>query len=498
MTRDFLIGVLTTETASQSAAGIFFCVAFWLVQREAEYLVFSALVWSIALMTASMALGFGGVITDWRISTMISHGAAILAVALHVHFVLLIVRPRACRRLILSAYAIAGFYLLVLLSGRWWSNAALAPELARRVAGVDVEPLFGIPSLVGKTFYFVAMMEVIATLVALIRSDARRERHGIVLIVGILLAVAATMNDGFVVLGYLHSHLLVSHLFLGYTFAVALSLLFRYQLATAGLADAALTLRVRTEELRRSHADIRQMQHELVSKKQLAAVGELAAAIAHEVRNPLAIIMNAVAGLRRKSVEENDRRTLLGIVDEETARLNRLVTDLLRFARPVTIRTSAVSVPELIRRAKDKVDENHEVVVEPFEIDPLPTIRADANLLRHAFDNIVANAFQATPNGGTVRVRVTATEIDALPFLCIDVIDDGQGMDGQTLQRAVDPFFTTRPSGTGLGLPIVRRIMEAHGGRLDIESTSGKGTKVSLLLPLYEGALPVGEAEVQA
>ena len=124
-------------------------------------------------------------------------------------------------------------------------------------------------------------------------------------------------------------------------------MLLRYRVGKDKLEEAARSLREKTEELRHSYAELRLVQNELVSKKQLAAVGELAAAIAHEVRNPLAVIVNAVAGLRRSAVRDEDRTMLLRIVDEEAARLNRLVTDLLRFARPVSVKRSPVSLLEL-------------------------------------------------------------------------------------------------------------------------------------------------------
>jgi signal transduction histidine kinase len=223
----------------------------------------------------------------------------------------------------------------------------------------------------------------------------------------------------------------------------------------------------------------------------LAAVGELAAAIAHEVRNPLAIIVNAVAGLRRTSLQEQDRHTLLGIVDEETARLNRLVTDLLRFARPVSIRRSTVSLAELVRRAESSRGSEHRFEITIPNDPTLGTVQADANLLRLVFDNLVANACQSMPEGGTVQILVGEDLLNDERCIKIEVIDHGHGMDESVLSRAVDPFFTTRPSGTGLGLPIVHRIVAAHGGELHMDSEPQRGTTVRLLLPI----LPETESE---
>ncbi|HEY5955193.1 MAG TPA: ATP-binding protein [Polyangiaceae bacterium] len=241
-------------------------------------------------------------------------------------------------------------------------------------------------------------------------------------------------------------------------------------------------------ELMITQAALERVQSELGTKSQLAVVGELAAAIAHEVRNPLAIIMNAAAGLRRPTLGSEDRTTLLSILDEETARLNRLVTDLLRFARPVIIKRSAVSITELARRAEGRLEDKHRLSISVPDEPQLRYVQADANLLRLVFDNLVSNAFQAMPDGGVVRIVVSEHAQNTGKFVRIDIVDDGHGMDEQVLARATDPFYTTRPSGTGLGLPIVQRIVEAHGGRIEISSTPGHGTRVSLYLPTTSSA----------
>jgi len=313
---------------------------------------------------------------------------------------------------------------------------------------------------------------------------------------GVLVVTIAAANDVAVMMRWANSPFLLPHSFSMYGFFVGLSLLMRYRNLVIGYASTESSLSQRTEELRKSNADLAQVQRELSSKKQLAAVGELAAAIAHEVRNPLAIIVNAVAGLRRASLQEQDRHTLLGIVDEETARLNRLVTDLLRFARPVSIRRSTVALAELVRRAEVGRGSEHR-----FEItipsDPnIKTVQADANLLRLVFDNLVANACQSMPEGGTVRILVGEGRLNDERCIKIEVIDQGHGMDESVLSRAVDPFFTTRPSGTGLGLPIVHRIVAAHGGKLQMDSEPQRGTTVRLLLPIVPSEIASDPDEV--
>jgi signal transduction histidine kinase len=276
---------------------------------------------------------------------------------------------------------------------------------------------------------------------------------------------------------------LLSHVGLPWTLTLAAVALVRWERLLAQGQEVAAELARSREVLSANNASLERMQGELGSKKQLAAVGELAAAIAHEVRNPLAIIMNAAAGLRRPTLQTEDRNTLLGILDEETARLNRLVTDLLRYARPVVIKRSSVSISELAKRVEGRLDDHHVLAVCIPEDPLLRVVQADANLLRLVFDNLVANAFQAMPDGGTVHINVTEQGLGEAQFVRLEIVDHGHGMDEQVLERATDPFYTTRPSGTGLGLPIVQRIVEAHGGRIEIESAIGQGTKVIMFLP---------------
>ena len=254
-------------------------------------------------------------------------------------------------------------------------------------------------------------------------------------------------------------------------------------------------LRTRTRELRRSYEDLRAAQEELVKKEQLAVVGELAAVIAHEVRNPLAIIANAVSGLRKQGISRGDHDTLLGILDEETSRLNRLVSDLLRYARPVNVQRSQIALADLLERARGLAMTGSAGIRSSLELMcHEPRVWGDANLLRQVFDNLIDNAVQAMGPAGSLTIRARPVTEEGIDGIAVDIIDTGEGMDTQVRSRARDPFFTTRPSGTGLGLAIVDRIVEAHGGRLGIESRSGEGTTVTVFLPHGSASEPPARA----
>jgi len=262
-----------------------------------------------------------------------------------------------------------------------------------------------------------------------------------------------------------------------------MTLLSRFAALRRQLEARAAELKTRARVLSRAYEELRAAQDVIVRKEQLAAVGELSAVIAHEVRNPLAIISNAVATLRRRDVAAADRETLLQILDEESSRLNRIVSDLLRFARPITIDPQPVPLRELAERALALAQGKPAITVELRESEPVGRVMGDASLLRQVFDNLVSNAVQAMPEGGALLISLAQAELEGARGVEVEVKDSGEGMDTQIRQRALDPFFTTRPSGTGLGLAIVARIIDAHGGRLTIESEPGVGTTMRVFLP---------------
>jgi signal transduction histidine kinase len=254
-------------------------------------------------------------------------------------------------------------------------------------------------------------------------------------------------------------------------------------------------LELRTKQLKRkerallrSYEELRTAQSELVRKEQLAAVGELSAVIAHEVRNPIAIMSNAISTLRREGLGAEDRETLLAILEEEALRLNRLVGDLLRYAKPVNVQRQLVSLTELIGRALTTVRTHPRITVEVIEETPVDKIWGDANLLRGVIENLVNNAVQAMSDTGVLTVRLCPAQLGSERGVEVQIEDTGEGMDTTVRSRAMDPFFTTRATGTGLGLAIVARIIDAHGGHIKIRSAAEVGTIVYMRLPVASEA----------
>lgn len=234
--------------------------------------------------------------------------------------------------------------------------------------------------------------------------------------------------------------------------------------------------------LARAQEQLEAAQADLMKKERLATLGELAAVLAHEVRNPLAVIFNALATLKRTSEPDEQGRLMLDVIHEESERLDRMVSALLDLARPSATRLSPTPVLELVRSSIDAARNVAEPVSEVRLLvpQPLPLARLDEQQVHQALVNLVSNAVQATGRSGPVQVRVTVE--DAL--LRVDVIDDGDGVPMELRERVFAPFFTGRARGTGLGLAVVRRVVEAHHGSITIETTPGGGATFVLRLPL--------------
>lgn len=236
----------------------------------------------------------------------------------------------------------------------------------------------------------------------------------------------------------------------------------------------------------RHHARVRALERALTRQERLAALGHLAAGVAHEVRNPLNAIGMGIQRLQGEfsPVEGAEAfRHLCTVIRGEVARLNAIVQDFLQLARLPALQREPIAVATLLREvaALMKAEAQAHAVHLTLQVpEGLPTLIADPQQLKQALINLLLNAIQATPPGGAVQVTAAAEA----EVLRIAVIDAGSGIAPDMLERIFDPYFTTKPQGTGLGLPIALRIIEAHGGTLDVTSTLGRGTTVEVCLPV--------------
>jgi signal transduction histidine kinase len=248
------------------------------------------------------------------------------------------------------------------------------------------------------------------------------------------------------------------------------------------------------ESLWMSYAELAAARAEMVKRERFAALGELAAIVAHEVRNPLGSIVNAVTSLRRLLKVEGDSAMLLNVLSEESDHLNRMVGDLLDFTRPRDLilqpEDMGKVLMEALEAARVQGGPEAKAVSLDVEVEPnLPPMHMDRRQIRQALLNVAVNALQAMPQGGTVRVRCRRELHGSRDRVRIDISDQGMGIPTELLHRVFEPFFTTKAQGTGLGLAVVRRIVEEHLGEIAVDSAPGRGTTFTIRLPFLSPTL---------
>jgi len=238
-------------------------------------------------------------------------------------------------------------------------------------------------------------------------------------------------------------------------------------------------------DLERRNRELSHARAELVRHERLAALGEMAATVAHEVRNPVGVIANAVSTIRRQRDSENGRGELLSIIDEECSRLERMVRDLLEFARPRQVSFRLEPLSEIAEEAIAVASSQSDPAVRraKFEVELAPDVpkaRVDRELLRQALVNLLINAAQASPERATVVVRIASDKVGDEVTPSISVIDRGCGIPEDIVGRIFDPFFTTRAQGSGLGLAVVKRIVDALRAEISVAGKAGHGATFTL------------------
>jgi signal transduction histidine kinase len=233
---------------------------------------------------------------------------------------------------------------------------------------------------------------------------------------------------------------------------------------------------------------VARFQAEAAQRERLSSLGRLSTVIAHEIRNPLMIIMATLSTLRRAELTPDERREAVADIAEETTRLNRIVTEVLDFAKPIKFDYAQSSINDICRTSAAAAWEGHLDDEVAFDLDAsLPRVVTDAERLRAALINILTNARHAvhaagvSDNSASVTVR---TRSNGNGHVIVAIQDRGIGIAPEDMARIFDPYFTTRRAGTGLGLPISKNIIEGLGGRLAVASERGVGTEIRIDLPI--------------
>jgi PAS domain S-box-containing protein len=238
----------------------------------------------------------------------------------------------------------------------------------------------------------------------------------------------------------------------------------------------------------------KRLEEERIRLERLAVLGEMSAVMAHEIRNPLAGMAAGIQHLLGKFAESDDRHEALERILKEGERVNRIIEDILLISRPPRLNLEPCDLTEvletLVGEYQDRASAQGVQILAEYE-PGLLTVRGDKMRLQQAFSNLVGNGIEAMPNGGRLRIAtrgpVGADASREAGYAQVIIQDSGSGIKEQDLAKIVEPFYTTKARGTGLGLPITKRIIEAHEGELRIESSEGEGTSVTVRLPLAKG-----------
>jgi two-component system, NtrC family, sensor histidine kinase HydH len=233
--------------------------------------------------------------------------------------------------------------------------------------------------------------------------------------------------------------------------------------------------------------EVRALHREIERSRRLASVGRLAAGVAHEIRNPLSSIKGFATYFKQRYRDVPEDQHTADIMIQEVDRLNRVVSQLLEFARPVTVSPAPVSFKDLVRDSLKLIErqaQDKKIILNTLYSAQIDRVTIDPDRINQVLLNLYLNAIEAMDPGGQLRVEIS--ESINKGGLSIQISDTGHGIPSEDLPKIFDPYFTTKSAGTGLGLAIAHNIIEALGGTIKTHSQTGKGTTFTLTLPIRE------------
>jgi PAS domain S-box-containing protein len=241
---------------------------------------------------------------------------------------------------------------------------------------------------------------------------------------------------------------------------------------------------------------VEQLEERERLRDRLASLGEMAAGIAHELKNPLAGIEVMAGLLRRQVPDSKDAQSLLADIISEAKLANAIVVEMLEFVRPIRLQVERTDLTDVLHQAVTLAETKAtrgDISVTVELASELPTIDGDAHQLCQVFTNLLTNAFEALDGHGSVSITATVRLTDAafaqearapITTVVIEIVDNGPGVPVELTDKIFVPFFTTKPQGSGLGLAIVRKIVDAHDGRIDVSNNPDAGTRFRITLPI--------------
>lgn len=493
MPMQLLVGGLAALSVC-SWSGAIVALAAWMGHRRRVNLVLAAIVLlCFGLHCAGLGAvywgGHEGAVRTWAAGTALSRGSGVVMLAGCAHLALRRARLGHQLRIAVGLYTVAGVLALGMVSDFLrFSGPVVTGPLS--VFGFDLMSRWGVPTAAAKVLMVANLLMSCATCALLAVSYLRGRRDALALFVGAGVVAVTVVNDTLLGWGVVRTVPMMPLGFVCVICVVQASFLRSHAALRNQLSRNISDTRLRTRQLGRARRELSEIETKLGRTHDVAVIGEMGAVIAHEVRNPLAVVSNAVSSLRREELCQHDREALLNILDEETLRLNRLVPSLLSYGRPVSVQRERVVLYDLVQHVTSLGSNRSKTRFVLHDTGVRGQIWGDSSLLRQVFDNIVENAIQAMGGEGAVTIAINSAAHDGVNGYTVSIRDEGEGMDTQVRQRAADPFFTTRAAGTGLGLAIVNRIVRAHDGDVDITSRSGAGTTVAVFLPIGRESLP--------
>lgn len=257
------------------------------------------------------------------------------------------------------------------------------------------------------------------------------------------------------------------------------------------LSQSMSALRQKEESLQKAYDELVTAQEQLLRSERMAAIGELVASVAHEMRSPLSSIRLNLQIIGRSLGKETDLHEHYEIAFDQVIQMERMFSDLLNYSKPLEIQRKDISVEALVDRSLQELEGElsaRGITVETRLPPDLPPIIGDPDKLQQVLINILKNALEASAAHTSIQVRAMAQGSGSDATLSLTVTDQGEGISARNLKVIFKPFFTTKQKGTGLGLPIVKKIMDAHRAGISVASEPGGGTMVRLTFPCVRGA----------
>ena len=240
------------------------------------------------------------------------------------------------------------------------------------------------------------------------------------------------------------------------------------------------------EKIQKTTADLSKTEAQLIRSEKLAALGQLAAGIAHEIRNPLTSINILIHSLTENVPSGIPQKEDLKVIEEEIHRINEIVDQFLRFAKPappLLKKADVISIfEETLQLLRPQIEKQGIVIQKEFQ--PLPPILMDREQMKQVILNLLLNAVQAMPKGGHLSVKGHIPKGDR--WIKLSIQDSGVGISGEDINKLFDPFFSAKEGGMGLGLSIAHRIIDQHHGKIEVESSPGEGTLFTVWLPIHK------------